>query len=34
MILNAIKEFFDKGLRQHLFDKYETIGNIMGEQNG
>lgn len=35
MILNAIKEkFFDKGLRQHLFDKYETIGKIMGEQNG
>lgn len=35
MIMNAIKEkYFDKGLRQHLFYKYETIGKIMGKQNG
>jgi hypothetical protein len=33
--MNAIKEkYFDKGLRQHLFYKYETIGKIMGKQNG
>ena len=31
-VLNAIKEkYFDKGLRQHLFNKYETIGKIMGK---
>ena len=33
MIMYAIKEkYFDKGLRTHLCDKYETVGKIMGKQ--
>lgn len=32
LVMNAIKEkYFDKGIREHLADDYETVGILMGE---